>query len=159
MTGLLVRASGERLTTGGWLGLHPLHPLCLITNPAVSLVHKVSQVINDFWEATRKKAKEIFFFFFEESWLCSFCLLLEPHRMQLVGCTHCKKNCVELAVKHWQLWQPGIHRKNYSHDVWDIAVRCFGICSFYSREMFLFTVNHCGHIVNPFTVVLCENNK
>lgn len=48
MMGLLLGASGERLTAGGRLGLHQLHPLGLITDPAVSLVHEVSQVIDDF---------------------------------------------------------------------------------------------------------------
>lgn len=55
--------NGKRLTAGGRLGLHQLHPPCLVTNPAVSLVHQVSQVINDFWEATTKKLKEEIYFF------------------------------------------------------------------------------------------------
>lgn len=49
-TGNLVSTlmDGERLTAGGRLGLYQLHPPCLIANPAVSLVHKVSQIIDDF---------------------------------------------------------------------------------------------------------------
>lgn len=50
---------GERLTAGGRLGLYQLHPPGLITNPAVSLVHKVSQIINDFWKVTTTKIERV----------------------------------------------------------------------------------------------------
>lgn len=47
-----------RLTAGGWLRLHQLHPSCLITNPVVRLVHKMCKVIDDFWEPKRRKKEK-----------------------------------------------------------------------------------------------------
>lgn len=51
-----------RLTAGGRLCLHKLHPSGLITNPVVRLVHKMCKVINNLWNKEVDKRSEMFIY-------------------------------------------------------------------------------------------------